>query len=218
MRFVDIHTHQPSFDDIVEIINHQVQDEWDPVSNKLYSAGFHPWEIGKYNSSHMIERVSELGKLPNVLAVGEFGIDRHIDTDLKQQEEVFKQQLEIAETLHKPIIIHSARSYSDIIRLKKEAKSTINWILHGYNGNEETTKQLIKHDFYFSIGASILKNPDKLVKSLSLIPLNRLFFETDISPEKIETIYIFAAKLLQANIEELKTIVYSNFKQVFRHD
>ena len=218
MKFINIHTHSHLSSDAIELINHQVQDEWNPQIGRLYSVGFHPWYVHQYEHDEMISLVDNLSKYEDVLAIGECGLDRHIENLIEIQENVFIKQVEIAERVQKPLIIHSVKTYPDLIRIKKARKVEIPWILHGYNGNTETTMQLLKHDFYFSFGAAILNDLPKLNESLKLIPLNRLFFETDIQSEKIKTIYTFAATVLKCSVEELKTLIFNNFKQVFKYE
>ncbi len=213
-KFVNIHTHSPNSENI-EIINQFVQDELRPQSSNLYSAGLHPWHIDDFEIDVEIEKLKKLAKEPQIVAIGECGIDRSIDISIEKQEYIFLKQIEIAEAVNKPLIIHSVKSYSDLIRIKKTSKSGIPWVLHGYSGNKQTTEQLLSHDFYFSFGAIILKNQAKLIESLKIIPLNKLFFETDESSGQIETIYTFAAKTLQLPLEELKAKIFKNFKSVF---
>ena len=213
-KFVNIHAHASSSAHI-ELINHCIQDSWEPESNKLYSVGFHPWHIADFVIHEMIKKMNVLAHRSNVLAIGECGLDRAVKIQFKKQEEVFLKQIEIAEAVKKPLIIHSVRSYPDLINIKKTRNTDIPWILHGYNGNKQTTEQLLKHNFYFSFGAILLRNRVKLIDSLHMIPLNKVFFETDESPEQIETIYIFAAQQLSLSLDELKAGIAANFKTIF---
>ena len=104
-----------------------------------------------------------------------------------------------------------------MIRLKKSRKKEIPWILHGYNGNQEMTKQLIQHGFYFSYGLSIFKFGENQLRAIESIPLEKLFFENDVSNHPIETIYKFAAPLLQLSTAELKKAVFRNYKRLLQH-
>lgn len=215
-KFVNIHTHSPNSENI-EVINQFVQNNWKPQSNYFYSLGLHPWHISDFEIDLEIEKLKRLAGNPQIVAIGECGLDRAIETPLEKQEEVFRKQIEITESVNKPLIIHSVKSYPDLIRIKKSTKSHIPWILHGYSGNKQTTDQLLSHDFYFSFSTIILKNQAKLIESLKIIPLNKLFFETDESSGQIETIYTFAAKTLQLPLEELKAKIFKNFKSVFNY-
>ena len=110
-----------------------------------------------------------------MLAIGECGLDRSIKIGFADQILCFRQQVMIANKYCKPLIIHCVRAYSDLLKLKKEDKSDLPWIIHGYNGNLETTLNLIKHGFYFSVGEQLLRNASKH-EVLRLIPLEHMFF------------------------------------------
>ncbi len=217
MEFVNIHTHHQADVAGLQLVNHQIQFEFPERQEQNYSVGFHPWDIKVFDQDQMIEKLTKVAQYKNVFAIGECGLDRAIDTSLELQELVFIRQIALAEKFKKPLVIHAVKTYPDIIKIKKDRKVEIPWILHGYQGNLQTTKQLLNHNFHFSFGVRILRNEDKLVQSLKEIPLDRLFFETDESSEKIETIYIFAAQILEMNIRDLKETIWKNYQRIFEH-
>lgn len=217
MKLINIHTHHPVKSDEIQLKNCQLPKELPTREGAIYSIGLHPWDLENINIDNLFPKMVKWAQQENVIAIGECGIDRFINTSIELQEKVFIRQIELAEQLNKPLIIHAVKSYPDIIRIKKDRKKTVPWILHGYNGNQQTTEQLKAHDLYFSIGSQLLKSPEKLLKSIVLIPLEKLFFETDESHESIETIYIFAAEKLGISLQELKTEIYSNYKRVFKN-
>ncbi|HKJ41425.1 MAG TPA: TatD family hydrolase [Sunxiuqinia sp.] len=214
MKFVNIHTHHPSAGDVVQLINRQLPNEKPDQKSQIYSVGFHPWDIDQL-TAEQFQKLESLAQQKNVLAIGECGIDRHISAPIDRQENLFIQQIELAEELRKSLIIHAVKSYPDIIRIKKSRTIEIPWILHGYNGNEQTTQQLNAYDFYFSIGPQLFRGSEKRLKSLQLIPLENLFFETDDSHVSIETIYNFAATKLGISMTELQALIFSNYKRIF---
>lgn len=216
-EFVNIHTHTISNDGSIQVVNHHFQKELIEVQAVHFSVGIHPWDIVVSESDDWINKLSELAKNPNVFAIGECGIDRYNETPLDIQEQVFVRQIELAEELHKPIIIHAVKSYSDMIRLKKSRSKNLPWILHGYNGNLQTTRQLLQHGFFFSFGIQLLKAREKQLQSFLAIPTEKLFFETDVCHQPIETIYNFAAPLLKVSVQELRAMIYQNYKQIFQH-
>src|SRR5665648_61181 len=153
----------------------------------------------------------------NMLALGECGMDRSIPTDFALQKMYFKEQIHIAEKYHKPLIIHCVRAYSDLMKFKKESKSDIPWIIHAYRGNQETTLSLIKHGFYFSVGEQLLKDESKH-PILRIIPVERLFLETDNREISIKKIYLLAAQILKIDEEVLTEAIFNNFKTLFGDD
>ena len=177
----------------------------------------HPWHIQHVDIDKQINKIKELASQANVLAIGECGLDRAIETPLDRQKEIFIKQIKLADEFGIPVIIHSVRTYLDLIELMKKTQSKVPWILHAYDGNLQTTNQLLQYNFHFSFGSRILKNEEKLNQSLKHIPLEKIFFETDESRSQIESIYTFAAEKLQITLNELKSCMLRNFKLIFNY-
>ncbi|MBU6342059.1 MAG: TatD family hydrolase, partial [Bacteroidetes bacterium] len=109
---------------------------------------------------------------------------------------------------------HCVRSFSEIISLKKRLNPAQAWIIHGFNKNNETGRQLIDAGFYLSFGAALL-HPNT-TNFISQMPLHRLFFETDALPEvSIEQVYERAANLCNMELPHLQAQVAENFEQIF---
>lgn len=214
MPKIDLHTHRLKSDSSIQILNAFAQDLPLPKDKNFYSAGLHPWHIGLVNPEACLQSISQAMGLKNVLAMGECGLDRSAATDFATQLGYFRQQIELAEKHSKPLIIHCVRSFPELISLKKEGKTTIPWIIHGYQGNQESTLQLIRHNFYFSLGESLLKNQQKN-EIVRLIPSNHLFLETDDAETSISDIYLLASQLLKIDEKTMNAIILENFKCLF---
>lgn len=213
---VNLHTHDPLPKGQTGLVSHPVQVEFHPEPDQYYSVGLHPWHLNELLNEEWLSSLEQMAAHPRVLAVGECGLDRSIETSPDQQEPAFIRQIEIADKYEKPLILHAVRTYSDLLRIKKARSGTVAWVIHNYNGNTETTRQLIRHGFFFSFGAVLLKDQEKLNSSLRLVPLDRLFFETDESMIPVESIYIFAASVLKLPVAELKKIIRKNFQMTFK--
>lgn len=214
MQQINLHTHQINSGTNIQILNVFAQNLPFSMTDQFFSAGLHPWHIGKVDPDNCLLAIEKATVHENLLAIGECGLDRSIEEVFAVQELYFKRQVKIAEKYHKPLIIHCVRAYPDLIRMKKELKSDLPWIIHGYNGNLETTKSLNRHDFYFSVGESFLTDERKRESFLE-IPLDHLFFETDDSEISIQKIYLFAAQILKTNEDLLTTAIFTNFKAIF---
>lgn len=217
MRLIDLHTHQTNEPGNIQILNIFAQDLLPEAPDYLFSAGLHPWHIGKVNPKDCFQAINRSAGLNNMLAVGECGLDRSIAVDFAKQKWCFEQQVQIADNHCKPLIIHCVRAYSDLLKQKKENKSGLPWIIHGYNGNLETLLSMIKHEFHFSVGERLLKDKSKhdIFRS---IPIERLFLETDDSEISIAKIYSLATQILKIDEKELSEIIASNFKTIFGED
>lgn len=214
MREIDIHTHQFKSETFIQIKNIFAQDLPLFSDEGFYSTGIHPWHIEQVDMEQCLHSIELATDQKNILAVGECGLDLSITTDFAAQEWCFRKQIEIAEKYSKPLIIHCVRSFSELIKLKKELKTTIPWIIHGFQGNEQTALQLIRHNFYFSVGESLLTNHLKK-EILILLPPDRLFLETDDHEISITKIYSLASQILKIDEETLSGIIQENFKRLF---
>ena len=217
MQLINLHTHLADKRGNPQIVNVFAQELTHNQPDFLFSAGLHPWHIGKVNVEECFEAIDRASAQKNMLVVGECGLDRSIEIDFALQEWCFKRQVLIANNRRKPLIIHCVRAYSDLIKYKKENKSDLPWIIHGYRGNWETTSSLNKHDFYFSVGEQLLKDESKhdIFRS---IPIERLFLETDDRNISIDEIYSLATQILKIDENELAQIIASNFKTIFGED
>lgn len=213
---INLHTHFKLSGEQKGLMNHPVQMEFHPEPDQYYSAGLHPWYLDESMNEEWLVSLEQIIAHPQVLAVGECGLDRSIEISPDRQKPAFLKQIEIAENYEKPLIIHAVRTYSDLLRIKKTRPGATRWILHGYTGNMETTKQLNHQDFYFSFGAALLSNQEKLNQSLCTVPLDHLFFETDENIIPIETIYIFASSVLGLPLAELIETINNNFQMIFK--
>ena len=183
----------------------------------FYSVGWHPWYLKKENTDTFLEIVSERGIRAEVLAIGECGLDRLSAVSFDFQVDVFKQQALIAERVQKPLLLHCVRSANEIIKLKKEIKPKMPWIIHGYNSNLVTGRELIRHGFYISIGVDLLKDISNAFNFIPEIPMDRLFFESGDVDIHVGKIYQKAVSKLDIELLTLKQQIWSNFNKVFNN-
>lgn len=185
--FKDIHHHLSNFAEAPDddrIVN---LDYNEPIPEKgYYSIGVHPWSttgMSDEDARAAIEKVKSNAIRNNIVAIGECGIDRLKGADLKLQERIFREHIEISETTRKPLIIHSVKSTEDIIRIKKEMKPQQLWIIHGFRGKKQTALQLIKQGIALSFGEHFNE------EALSSIPEDMMFVESDESTLSIDLIH-----------------------------
>jgi len=214
INYVDIHTHLNKMHDHLQILNVFAQKLQQPFPQVYFSTGIHPWHLNEIDGDACLGAIEMACNLENMLAVGECGLDRSIAVNLDIQEYFFIEQIKIAERFAKPLIIHNVRSSSDLIRIKKIMKSKIPWILHGYSGNIQTTRELVRNGFFFSIGDNFFRNQASF-EVLKLIPLHSLFLESDMRDRPINQLYCQVSEALIIKEEELTSIIFTNFQTVF---
>ena len=212
MLFVDIHTHHVKNDDnLIQIVNLDVNQ---PCPEQgYYSYGIHPWALDNagFKIEEALELLEERLQSPNVLALGEAGLDKLHKATFERQIELFERQIELSETLQKPMILHDVRSHNEILALRKKHKAKQPWIVHGFSGAEQDVRQLIGQGIYLSVGESLLHPERKIYKSFKFIDLDYLFLETDMAKIGIEKVYEASTKLLEMDLSVLQKRIFANF-------
>ena len=164
------------------------------------SVGIHPWhssECGENSES----KLSELLHLPNVLALGEAGLDRVNGPLMQIQLECWEMQFQLAHRLKMPIIVHCARAWQDIFPFCKCSEVPI--LLHDFRGNEQILQQFLPLEMvYFSFGNSLIKTKSTEFV-FKKIPSNRLLLESDASAIQIEDVFKKAALIRNQGLPEL---------------
>ncbi len=217
MNRINLHTHHQWNHDSFQVRNVFAQNLALSTPDFFFSSGIHPWHIESVDIDECLNAIEKAIVFKNFCGVGECGIDRSIKTSFAIQESVFLKQVRLAEKYSKPLIIHCVRAYSDLVYLKKISKFSVPWIIHGFNGNMEVMKSLIRLGFYLSIGKSLLNNPAKR-NMIREIPTDRLFLETDDNDMDIAVIYTHIAKLLEISEEMLIELLEQNFIRLFGND
>lgn len=215
--FVDIHTHLNRHESDTIFVQNIFPGE--PVEKfagrNFYSVGLHPWHIKSEEVNDvLISMVKETLENDHVCFVGECGLDKLAKTSFEEQIRVFRAQVVLAEEWKRPVIIHCVRAYNEILELHIKLKPELPWILHGYTGGKLLTKQLAQRGFYFSFGKSLFNPKSKSIESLRMLPLDRIFLETDEFEGNVEEVYKQAAQLKEVSPELLKQEVWNNFNIV----
>lgn len=177
---LDIHTHHHAPQPRAVVC--ATPDNFNPIDGQLYSVGIHPWDTSADITDESWQRLEEAARNPQVVAVGECGIDLVNGGPLYRQMQVMRRQIELSEEIGKPLIIHCVHAHDIIIGLRRDLKPTQNWLIHGFRGKPTIAKMFIDSGLSLSFGANF--NHD----SLSAVPLERLFAETDESELSIEEI------------------------------
>jgi len=152
----------------------------------------------------------------NVIAVGEIGLDKVRGASIDKQIEIFEKQVQIAEKLQKPVVIHCVRAWAELIESRKRLKPTTPWAIHGFRGQSELAKQLIDYGMYLSFGPGILNASDLLHETIRTVPLNRLFIETDELDVSLKYLYTTVSKIKKVSFRDLDENISFNFAEFFK--
>ncbi len=189
--------------------------------------GVHPIDDLKINQKQRNEIFNLiLNKNDKIFGIGEVGLDYHWDQNYDKQKENFLRWINLANNIKKPLIIHlrKPQAIDDGLEIL-EKHADVNIILHCWSGNITQTKRILENDnFYFSIATNSLQNLKKYKKLIKIIPLEKLFCETDSpylwnefpnKPENVKYVYELISNIKEIDIEEVKKNVYTRFFKIF---
>ena len=146
--------------------------------DKMYAAaGIHP-ECANEKSMEELSVIRALCGDKKVVAVGEIGLDYYYDVPKELQKEVFEAQLQLAEELSLPVVIHDREAHGDILELLK--KNRPRGIVHCFSGSREMALEVVKLGMYIGMGGVVtFKNARKAVEVVDAVPAEYLVLETD---------------------------------------
>ena len=194
------------------------------------AVGSHPDAADEVDETVLEEYRKLCKNNPKVKAIGEIGLDYHYeDIPRELQKKAFIAQLELAQELDLPVIVHEREAHEDgmaIIRAFPKVKG----VFHCYSGSAEMARQLVELGWYIGFtGVLTFKNARKAVETAASIPLERIVLETD-CPYMAPTpyrgkrndpgyLYRMAEQLAQIRekpIEEIHRITTENGKRLYR--
>ena len=180
----------------------------------------------------MLDKIKELAKTNNkVVAIGEIGLDYYWNKENKElQKKAFIKQINIANELDLPIVIHTREAVMDTLEILKQHEVKNKGIFHCCPLNRELVKEGLKLGFYISFAGPItFKNSKNANEIIELVPNDRILIETDspyLSPEPLRgrrndprNVKYMAQKVAdvkQISIEEVASFTYDNTCKIFK--
>ncbi|USF25913.1 D-aminoacyl-tRNA deacylase [Firmicutes bacterium ASF500] len=196
----------------------------------VYAAvGVHPSDCEGF-SQNTLDGLRTLAAHPKVRAVGEIGLDYYWKDNPPRefQREVFHAQLELAEELQLPVIVHDREAHQDCLEVVR-AHPKVTGVYHCYSGSLEDAKTLVKLGWMLSFtGVVTYKNARRSLEVIDWLPMDRIMIETDspyLTPEPFRgkrndsrKIYRVAETIAQVKgleAEEVARITLENGKRFF---
>jgi TatD DNase family protein len=152
------------------------------------TAGIHPHEAGDATDADL-ERLHELAANGNVVAIGEIGFDFHYEhSPCDVQARIFERQLELADTLRLPVVIHSrdadAETFAALLAWSQRRRASgfaePFGVMHCYAYGPERLQAYIGLGLYVSIsGIVTYPKAEEVQRSAALAPADALILETD---------------------------------------
>jgi len=252
MELIDVHAHitDEQFDDVEKVIERAKEQGVEKIIcssadlstsqmavalTKEYqevfaNVGIHPENVDKALDGSL-KKIENLAKHEKVVAIGEIGLDYHYTQDNKdKQKTLFANQIELANKLDLPIVVHSRDAMADTIEILSKTPPKKESLLHCYSGSVESAKILIKLNFSFSFGGVVtFSNAKTAVEVVKFLPIEKILLETDcpyLSPvpfrgkrnEPKNVVYVadMIAKIKGMKFEDVVKITTQNAKRLFK--
>ena len=197
----------------------------------VYAAvGIHPENCGPYMPEEL-DILRELARHPKVVAIGEIGLDYYWEENPPRdfQQQVFRAQLQLAQELDLPVIVHDREAHGDSLSIIREFPA-VTGVFHCFSGSPEMAEELLKRGWYLGFDGPITyKNARRAPEVAAITPLERMVVETDapyLSPVPVrgrrnDSRYLphVIAKLAEwkgVTPEEMTRITCENGKRLFR--
>ncbi len=207
--YIDFHNHKQRKDeDTIEVISiHSDQDK----EARYSTIGFHPWWTENLLDNNQLSVLEDrFLRDDGCLGIGECGLDKLKGVELDLQEEIFIQQIELANKLEAPLVVHCVRAFERVINCKKKYGLTP-WVIHGFVRNKILAKQVLDASIFLSLAPHQSMN-QTFVETIQYVPLNRIFIETDSEPSlNIKERYFTFTDYRKIDEFELRVQLYDNF-------
>lgn len=148
----------------------------------LYPAlGLHPCFNHPDQVSAFERLESELSNRPELIAVGEIGLDLFIpEAGLEQQLALLRPQLRLAKQFNKPVLLHVRKAHDQMLKELRQLKLERAGVVHAFSGSEQQAKEYLKLGFKLGIGGTVTYDRAvKLRRMVKGLPLQSFVLETD---------------------------------------
>ena len=197
--------------------------------NIFLMTGVHPTHV-KENYEQELQHVEEELAKRTFYAIGEIGIDLYWDkTHLKEQQQAFKRQIQLAKKHQLPIVIHCRDAFDEVFAVLEEEKSAdLFGIFHCFSGTYEQALKALSYNMKLGIGGVVTFKNGKIDQFLHQIDLKHIVLETDapyLAPvpyrgKRNESSYLInvidkLSQIYGVSGEEIANITTENSKAIF---
>lgn len=195
--------------------------------------GWHPVDAIDCTQQDL-EWIEQLASHPKIVGIGETGLDYYWDKSPKDvQQELFRKQIQLAQKINLPIVIHNRHATGDVVQiLREENAASVGGVMHCFSGSVETARECIAMNFMISLGGPVTFKNARLPKEVATeIALEHLMIETDApylaphphrgkrnEPAFVPLVAEEIARLKGLTIEEIAQATTANAKNFFGID
>lgn len=248
--FIDLHCHMDILENIPKVIENaresgikkivttgicpdsnrkalELAETYDIVEASL---GVYPWDALEFEKGEKLDfniedEIEFIRKnRDKIVAIGEVGLDYKNGAADNGQRRQFRQMVELAKELEKPIIIHSRKGEQDAIEILEEYEMK-NVVMHCFAGKKKLLKKARDNGWYFTVPTSVVR-AEQFQILVQEVLLSRMFGETDspfMSPHRdywnepafVVESYKKIAEIKGLDVEEVKNNVFLNWQRLF---
>ena len=216
------------------LVNSKKAIELATLFPQVYCAiGVHPSDVMELDIEESINELRRLYKTSSkIKAIGEIGMDKYWvkeENVIKKQKEFFIRQIELANELELPIIIHDRDAHNEVLEVLKNHKPLYGGVMHCFSGSVEYLKEILKLGLYIGLdGPVTYKNAVTPKEVAEYVPLDRLLVETDSPnltptpyrgkinyPHYVKYVIEEICRIKSINSREIEEITFNNGKKLF---
>lgn len=219
--YVDFHTHRRS-GDALEILNVEALDAGAVAracqQGQPFSLGVHPWraDVSQTELQEAFSRIEQCVNVDGFVAIGECGLDWVSQVARAAQMSVFEQQIELAHRLTVPVVLHCVRAFEEVmqtLRVRKIRRA----VFHSFVGSPQQAERVVREGYFCSFSPRSLASP-RTREVIKAIAPSVMLVERDECECSIEEVYEAVATLRKCSVEELREIVFDNYKRLIDNE
>ena len=226
--------HSNGFEDLLDI---SISPDTLPQRRQLLAGfpfvylaiGAHPSETDRVELEPLRATLLEQARTPNVLAVGEIGLDWYWDFGSRnEQRALFTRQMEIADELNLPVVIHNREAGLDVASILESNPPRAGGIMHCFSEGIEIARRILDLGLHIGFGGNLTyKKSDAIREAANYVPEDRILIETDapfLAPQAVRGqlnhpgylghTAAFLARLRGISAQRLAHTTTANFRQV----
>ncbi|BFT29743.1 TatD family hydrolase [Alteromonas sp. D210916BOD_24] len=184
----------PGIDEASWRVIQQISDKYTSLLPIDTAIGFHPYFLtqhslaGLHDSAGISDKIDQLEQAAHqrhssVKAIGETGLDAHIQIPMALQQEALKAHLMVAVNLGLPVILHHRKSHHLLLEALKANPVERAGVIHAFSGNVDVAKRYLDNGFYLGLGGTITYPRARKTRDTATFLLKhhpeRILLETD---------------------------------------
>jgi len=209
-----------------------IHDNLKTEGHVYHSIGVSPSEVSNPGKDWE-SQIREGAKKERVVAIGEIGLDYYRKYGNKDSQiELFIRQLELAQKIDLPVVIHNREAGSDVLEILRERLPSRGGVLHCYSEDLTYAEKALELDLYISFAGNVTyRNARNLHETAANMPLERMLIESEApfmvpsahrgkrnKPAYLVETAKFIAELRDIEVEELGESLFQNSLRLFGID